>query len=187
MEGLGVRSDDELYRSYLSGEQPAGDQLMLRYAHALTAYIAAFLHDNRDAEDLMLECFAVILVDKPRIADGHFRAYLFRVARNMACRLWKRKARLREFSLDETLVSRDATPEDAVMASERDAALHRCLNRIAPQYREALYLFYEMDLSYAQIAQVLGCRVKKVEDLLRNGRKRLQTELEKEGIAHADI
>ena len=182
-----MRSDDALYRSYLSGEQSAGDQLMLRYAHALTAYIAAFLHDDQDAEDLMLECFALILVDKPRIAEGHFRAYLFRVARNMACRLWKRKARRQEFSLDQELVSGDAMPEDAILAAERDAALNRCLNKIAPQYQEALFLFYEMDMSYAQIAQVLACRVKKVEDLLRNGKKRLQVELEKEGIAHADV
>lgn len=78
-------------------------------------------------------------------------------------------------------------PEDAILAAERDAALNRCLNKIAPQYQEALFLFYEMDMSYAQIAQVLACRVKKVEDLLRNGKKRLQVELEKEGIAHADV
>ena len=180
-------SDDQLYQQYLSGESAAGDQLMLRYARALTAYIAAFLHNDQDAEDLMLECFAVILVDKPRISEGHFRAYLFRVARNMACRLQKRKAKRQEFSLDETLFSTCVTPENEILTAERDAALHRCLNRIAPQYRETLYLFYDIDLRYAQIAQVLGCSVKKVEDLLKNGRKRLRIELEKEGISHADI
>ena len=182
-----MQSDDTLYRLFLSGDNSAGDQLMLRYAHVLTAYIAAFLHNDQDAEDLMLECFAVILVDKPRIAEGHFRAYLFRVARNMACRLYKRESRRREFRLDEALVSGYSSPDDAVLTSERDAALRRCLSRIAPQYREALYLFYDMDLSYAQIAQVLGCSVKKIEDLLRNAKKRLKLELEKEGISHADI
>lgn len=182
-----MQSDDALYRSYLSGDQSAGDQLMLRYARALTAYIAAFLHNDQDAEDLMLDCFAVILVDKPRISEGRFRAYLFRVARNKACRLWKRRARRQEFSFDEALVSECVTPENTILAVERDATLHKCLKRIAPQYREALYLFYTMDLNYAQIARVLGCSAKKVEDLLRNGKKRLQIELEKEGITHADI
>ena len=184
-------SDDQLYQQYLSGENSAGDQLMLRYARALTAYIAAFLHNEQDAEDLMLECFAVILVDKPKIADGHFRAYLFKTARNKANRLWKLRLRRQEFSLDEdlseTIPTREMSPEEAAWQSERSVILHRCLNRIAPQYREALFLFYALNMSYAQAAQVLGFGIKKVEDLLRNGKKRLRQELEKEGITRADI
>ncbi len=60
-------TDDELYRQYLGGDASAGDQLMLRYGDALTAYLNAFLHHPHDAEDLMLDCFAVdckITLDK---------------------------------------------------------------------------------------------------------------------------
>ena len=67
-------TDDGLYRAYLAGDNAAGDALMLRCADALTAYLAAFLHSAEDAEDLMLDCFSVILVNKPRIAEGNFRA-----------------------------------------------------------------------------------------------------------------
>lgn len=70
---------------------------------------------------------------------------------------------------------------------ERDRTLHRCLNRIAPQYREALYLVVDQGLSYAQAASLLGCKTKKVEDLLKNGRKRLRLELAKEGITREDL
>ncbi len=180
-------SDDELYRQYLSGDQAAGDALMLRGSDALTAYLAAFLHNEQDAEDLMLDCYTVILVDKPKIAFGNFRAYLFRVARNKANRLWKHRLSRQEFSLDETLPSADASPEDAVWAGERSAVLQRCLNRIAPQYREALWLVYGTGMSYAQAAGVLGCSAKRVDNLLKNGKDRLRLELEKEGITHADI
>ena len=179
-------TEDELYRAYLAGDRAAGDELLLRCRAVLTAYLTAFLHSAEDAEDLMLDCFTVILVDKPRIAEGHFRAYLFRVARNKANRLWRLRLRRQEFSPDETLLSADPSPEDAVWAAERSAILYRCLNRIAPQYREALYLVYDLDLSCAQAAEVLGCGVKKVKDLLHNGKKRLRLELEKEGINHAD-
>ena len=180
-------SDDELYRTYLAGDMSAGDTLMLRYGDALTKYLSSLLHDMNDAEDLMLDCFTVILVDKPRIADGHFRAYLFRVARNMAARQWKQKFRRQEFTLDEELPDEDHFPEKMMISEERRNILRHCLNRIAPQYREALWLFYEMDMSYAQSAEVLKCSTKKIEDLLRNGKKRLRLELEKEGITDADI
>ena len=69
---------------------------------------------------------------------------------------------------------------------ERDAVLSLCLNRIAPQYREALWLVYVLDMRYAQAADVLGCSVKKIDHLLDNGKKRLRQELEKEGIPDAD-
>ena len=184
-------SDDQLYQEYLSGDPSAGDDLMLRYADSLTAYLDAFLHNAQDAEDLMLDCFSVILVDKPKIADGRFRAYLFKMARNKVNHLWKLRFKRQEFSLDETLgesiPAADPSPEDVVLRKENRIALQRCLNRIAPQYREALWLFYFMDMSYAQAAKVMNCRVKRVEDLLKNGKARLRLELEKEGITHADI
>lgn len=180
-------SEDDLYRQYLSGDTSAGDQLMLRLGDALTAYLNAFLHSEQDAEDIMLDCFTVILVNKPAIADGAFRAYLFKMGRNKANRHWKLRFRRQEFSLDESLPSGNLSPEAAMQDKERDRTLHRCLNRIAPQYREALYLVYDQGLSCAQAASLLGCKTKKVEDLLSNGRKRLRLELSKEGITREDL
>lgn len=180
-------TDDELYRQYLSGDQAAGDELMLRYGDALTAYLDAFLHNAQDAEDLMLDCFTVILVNKPVIAEGHFSAYLFKVARNKANHLWKVRFRRREFSLDDSLLSGDDSPEDMIRKNERDRILYRCLNRIDPKYREALFLVYDQGMSYAQAAEIKGCGAGRIHYLLDEGKKRMHKELEKEGITHEDI
>ncbi len=179
-------TDDELYRQYLAGDTYAGDRLMLRYADALTAYLDAFLHQPQDAEDLMLDCFAAILVGKPEIREGNFRAYLFRVARNKANRLWRLRLKRQEFTLDETLRSGDPSPEEAFRKTERSEALSRCLNRVAPQYREALWLVYVMDMSYSQAAEVTGCSANHIRYLLDEGKKRMRRELAKEGITDAD-
>ena len=186
------KSDDQIYHDYLAGDQTAGDELMLRYGDVLTAYLDAFLHHAQDAEDLVIDCFTVILVKKPKIREGNFRAYLFKMARNMVNRLWKVRLRRQEFSLDENLIEilpadQGASSEDIFYKNERSTALQRCMNRIVPQYREALWLVYMMDLSYADAAMVLGCGTKRVENLLNNGKTRLRKELEKEGITHADI
>ena len=180
-------TDNELYRQYLTGDQTAGDRLMLRYGDALTAYLDAFLHHPQDAEDLMLDCFAVILVGRPRIREGNFRAYLFRIARNKVNRLWRLRLKRREFTLDDTLISQEASPEESVRKSERSQALSRCLNRIAPKYREALWLVYVMEMSYSQAADVTGGSVNHIRHLLEEGKKRMRKELEGEGITDADI
>ncbi len=183
-------SDHELYRLFLSGDQSAGDKLMIRYADALTAYLDGFLHNIHDAEDLMLECFTVILVNRPSIKEGGFRAYLFKVARNKAARFWRLKLSRPEFCPeDETgeLPSEEISPEESAWKSEMSDVLARCLNRVAPQYREALWLFYYMGMDYAQASQVLGCSRKRIDNLLTTGRARLRAELEKEGITHDDV
>lgn len=182
-----LMSDDALYRQYLAGDLSAGDALMLKWGDALTAYLAAILHNYQDAEDMMLGCFAVLLVKKPKIAEGRFRAYLLKMARNKATRLHWLRLRRNEFSLDETLLSQGDTPEEVLGRSEQSVALYKCMNRVAPQYREALWLVYGLGLSYAQAAEVMGGNVKRVEDLLRNGKKALRKELDKEGIDDANI
>ncbi len=136
-------NDDELYRLYLSGRMEAGDELMLRHGNGLTAYISSFLKSPSDAEDLMFDCFTVILVDRPGIAEGCFKTYLYRIARNKACTLWKRLFRKNDFILLEELTDiadmqpdlfavTEASPEEEMLLRERDLGLRNALNRIAP-------------------------------------------------------
>lgn len=104
----------------------------------------------------MLECFTVILADRLRIAKGNFKAYLFRMAHHKACSLWKRILRRREASYqNETAadgvssgktsepqiseavkrwIAKSLDPEKVLWIRERDALLHRRLNRILKQY-----------------------------------------------------
>ena len=182
-----MKSDDQLYQEYLAGDQSSGDELLLRHGEELMRYLDAFLHNVHDAEDLMLDVFTIILVDKPKIREGNFKAYLYKVARNKANRLWRLRFRRSEFELDEAFPSMEEAPEESAQKSERDTILYRCLNRIAPQYREALYLVYLENMSYAKAAMIMGCPEKKIDNLLANGKKRMRQELAKEGIRNEDI
>ena len=177
--------DDALYSQYLAGDESACDALMLRYGDAVVAYLYGFLHNYQDAEDLMLEVFARIMVRRPAIREGCFRAYLFKSARHEAARFHRVRTRVQEFALDDALPPSEDSPEDAVMRSERGAALQRCLARTDARYREPLWLVYAMGLSYAQAASVLGCSAKNVDNLVAAGKKLLRRELEKEGVTHA--
>ena len=180
-----MRSDGELYESYLAGDESSCDALMLRYGDAVTAYINGFLHDPGDSEDLMIEVFARIMVRKPRIREGNFRAYLFGAARHEASRHNRKKSQVREFSLEDAPDPAVDSSETEYLRSERVKALRRCLGALDERYREPLWLVYGMGMSYEQTAKVLGCPVKKIDNLLTAGKKLLRRELEKEGTANA--
>ena len=180
-------TDDELYRQYLAGEKSAFDKLMLRYGDVLTLYLSAVLHDWHDAEDIMIEAFARIMVKRPAIRDGGFKAYLFKTGRNLAARFASKRGRIQTFALEE-LEADVASPERTevqYLNEERKQALYRCLNRIAPAYREALWLVYMEDLSYRQASEVLNVSEKKIDHLLRRGKQALRQGLEKEGVTDA--
>ncbi len=194
-----MMTEDMLYDSFLRGDITAYDQLMIRLGDPLVLYLNGYLHDWQEAEDLMIEAFARIMAKKPSIKAGSFKAYLFRTGRNLALRFYERKRRIRMFSMDG--MEKDAadsfllanaggvqegeTPAGMLAAGERKKTLLTCLDRIEPDLREALWLVYIDDLSYAQAAEVMGIKVKRIDRLLARGKQQMRIELEKEGVTNA--
>ncbi len=182
-EGKAV-SDDELYRAYLAGDTSSLDALALRYREHLTAYFAAIVHHADDAEDLAMETFARLMAKRPGIRPGGFRAYLYRMARNLALRFLHRRDTL-EFLPEDAALPAPDDAEQSIMDGEERRILRRCLDRVEPDAREALWLVYFEDMSYEQAAAVMRLNVKKIEYRVAKGKRLLKKELEKEGITGA--
>lgn len=179
-----VNSDDELYEAFLLGDTAALDTLVLRYRERLIAYLNSMIRNAEDAEDMTMEAFARILAKKPRIAEGNFRAYLYQTARHLTFR-FLRKYRLEDTGFDDIDIPDCKTAEEIVMEAERSRILHQCLGNMESAVREALWLIYFENMSYAQAAKIMHVTSKKVDNLLMKGKRLLRTELEKEGITNA--
>ena len=199
MNGPDRLADGALYDRFLRGETSAYDQLMIRHGDSLTRYLYGYLHDWHEAEDLMIEAFARVMVKRPSIQENAFKAYLFRTARNLALRFRERRSRLQFFSVDgmETEIadsllaagggsaSGGSPVEEDIRNDEVKRALFQCLDRIDPELREALWLIYFEEMSYAQAAEVMRVKVKRIDRLLVRGKREMRKELEKEGITNA--
>ena len=180
-------TDDELYSRFLAGDTASYDELMMRHGDGLVVYINGYLHNWQDAEDLMIDAFARIMVKKPRIRTGNFKAYLYKTARNLSARFYTAENRTKAFSLDsigEELQDSVLT-ENILRDKEKKRLLHLCLDRIDPQLKEALWLVYFEDMTYEQAAAVMGVTGKKIDKLLQQGKEQMRKELGKEGITDA--
>lgn len=194
--GIGI-SDDALYQQFLQGDTASYDELMIRYGDRLTFYLHGYIHDLHEAEDMMIEAFARVMVKQPSIGAGAFKAYLFKTGRNLALRHHERKQRLQIFSIDsmdpevaEGVLAAGADDKDSpvekdVRQEEQKQILHQCLDRIEPDLREALWLIYFEEMSYAQAASVMGVKEKRIDRLLVRGKQHMRKELEKEGVTNA--
>ena len=178
------RSDEDLYAGFLKGERTAYDDLMRRHGDSLLWYLYGIVHDYQDAEDMMIESFARIMVKKPWISEGCFKAYLFKTARNLTIRHLKKTSKYELFDLDgmEDVLTADESSESSYIKNEKLAILNKCLSRIESEYREALYLVYLDGMSYSQAADVMKTSIKKLDHLLQKGKIRMREELKKEGV-----
>ncbi len=188
MERTAKPVDGVLYEQFLAGDTTAYDQLMIRYGDCLTVYLYGYLHNWQDAEDMMIEAFARIMAKRPRIRENNFKAYLYRTGRNLAFRLSSRNSRSLQFSFEEYDADIEGSElvEDLITGNEQRRILHICLERIEPELREALWLFYFEGLSYKEAAAIMRVNVKRIDHLLTRGKKKVREELAKEGVTDAN-
>ena len=193
------KNDDTLYQHFLQGDTASYDELMIRYGDRLTFYLHGYLHDINDAEDLMIEAFARIMAKRPNIGEGAFKAYLFKTARNLALRHHEQKRKMQVFSIDSLdseiaervlaagtgQIDGNSPVEEDIGLEERKKILHLCLDRIEPELKEALWLIYFEEMSYAEAAAVMKVNRKKIDHLLQRGKKNMKIELVKEGMVSA--
>lgn len=181
-------TDEALYRAYLEGDESSLTLLVERYGNRLTLYINAFIHDIHDSEDLMIEAFAYLIAKKPSIREGCFKAYLYKMARNISLRFIKKKRTSNCFSFEEIEKEPESKIliEDLAQKNELNQCLYSCMDQLKPEYREALYFVYFENMHHGEVAVVMKKSEKQVSDLVYRGRKSLRKYLEKEGVTNAE-
>jgi RNA polymerase sigma-70 factor (ECF subfamily) len=108
---------------------------------------------------------------------GHpdnIRSWLFRVAHNRARNCQQSYAQRMSEPLDPVFdtASREATPEQAVLAAEKFRRLDKAVRSLAAQERECLMLRAE-GLRYREIGEVLGVPTSTVADVVERAIKKL--------------
>lgn len=179
-------NDEILYQKYLSGDQEAADALVKRYADSLVLYIDGYIDDFHEAEDLMIEAFARMFAkSRPIHEEGCFKAYLYKVGRNLACRHRQRR-KILWLSFDElTFDLHDIKEHDqSFFQNEQNKQLYLAMKQMKQEYQEVLYLVYFEGMKYTDAAKVMGKSVSQITNLVFRGKKSLRRLLEKEGFEY---
>jgi RNA polymerase sigma-70 factor, ECF subfamily len=147
-------------------------------AHALAIQI---LGNSDDAADAVQDALATIL-GKPDAYDdskGPLKPWFLRVVRNRCFDLLRRR-RPGDMPVDE-LVDPADNPEQSLQIAQRDRALKQALASISSEQRQIVILRDYLDLSYAEIAEVLAVANGTVMSRLHRARLALKEVLNSHG------
>lgn len=175
--------DRELVERAKRGEVDAYEQLVLRYQGI--AQRTAFLVTGNagDAEEAAQEAFikAFYALDRFR-QDASFKPWILKIVVNEARNRRRRNRRQSDLALrvQDERRSGDAvpSPETAFLVSEERGFLLEAVNGLSERDREAITMRYFLDLSEAEMAEVLGCRRGTVKSRLSRAMSRLRARLE---------
>ncbi|MBL8901405.1 MAG: sigma-70 family RNA polymerase sigma factor [Planctomycetes bacterium] len=147
-----------------------------RHERALLLHARSILGDAERARDVVQETMLQWLRGGPSESDPGCAAWLFRVCRNAALDVLRKERRMS--SLDDlALAERAATeppPEAALDHAERRRMLKELLALLSEKQREALRLKFQAELSYREIAEVMGVTVNHVGVLLHEALRKLR-------------
>ncbi len=140
-------------RRLAAGDQAAAGELYDRFARELYGLALWRCGSSADAADVVQTVFVRLLERRRRLpAVRRPRAYLLRMTHRAAIDLLRRRGRRSE-PLREELLAPVATDPARRLEAER---MSRRLAELPPAQREALYLRYFAELSYAEIGRVTG-------------------------------
>lgn len=174
-------TDAELVERVRHGDGEACRIVVERYQRLLYSIAYGVVGEHSEADDVVQQVFIRFFenVEKVRRPQA-LKTYLARSATNEAIDRLRRFRRRKTVSLEdlgdaETLALKDGrTPEESMRRKQLEALIHWALTRLSDTQKRVVVLTYTEGLSYAEIAQVLGCEEVTVRTHLHRARKRLQ-------------
>jgi RNA polymerase sigma-70 factor (ECF subfamily) len=165
----------DAYRAFRR-EQVDFEALFRAHYVEIVRYLAARLGSRDDALELASEVFAEAWRRVPGLQwrGKPVRAWLYRVAANMASDELKRRARLRPFE--------DVAIDDATDASDDRIAVARALSELPPDHQLVVHLRLVEGLPFEEVARVMDRTVGACQMLMLRAARGLRASLTAEGI-----
>jgi RNA polymerase sigma-70 factor (ECF subfamily) len=179
-----------LVQALREGSEWAYENLLTRFQQPVYALALRLLSDPSEAADVVQEVFLKVFRNIASFRGrSSLKTWVYRITVNEAhnARRWFFRHRRREADLDlgpeetrdwkETIPDGSRSPFDVAFDREQHVMIEAALERINPIFREAVVLRDIADMSYEEIAEVLGVTLGTVKSRILRGREALREEL----------
>jgi RNA polymerase sigma-70 factor (ECF subfamily) len=150
--------DHGLVQAFQAGRVEAFDLLVERHRRTVYQLCYRFVGNHEDAADLAQDVFVRAFTGLTRFkGDSSIRTWLYRVSVNVSLnRVTAKRPTTEPIDAHDHADRRAVDPLDAVSRGEQAARVRQAIRRLPPKQRATLVLRVYQDLSYEEIARVLG-------------------------------
>jgi RNA polymerase sigma-70 factor, ECF subfamily len=178
-------ADQELLAAAARGDQAAFSQLYQRYRNRVYGFAYRMLRTQEVAEDVTHEAFLLLIRQPERYQAmrGSLLTFLCAVARNHIFQHLRRQERYAQEPVetsgvcDDVIERRSSDPLSDLLERELAAMVEAALASLPVSQREALVLREYQELSYEEIAEVIGADTNVVKARLYRARQALSKRL----------
>ena len=175
-------SDQDLITKYK--EKPNRkyiDVLYKRYSHIVFGVALKYLKNKESAEDTTISIFSSISNDIINQNITNLKAWLYTKTKNN-CLNQINKKKINEISLDNLSIELGEDESSYKLDSEEKLNLvNETLNKLKPEQKKCLELFFFEKKSYEQIASEMKMDTKKIKSYIQNGKRNMKNILLSEG------
>jgi RNA polymerase sigma-70 factor, ECF subfamily len=159
-----------------TGDEDAFKEIIERYAPRLRAYLCRMLEAS-DVDDVLQEVWLALFRGISRLRDyDAFPAWIYRLARTRTS--LQRRTNVTAYSLkDQELI--DPNEDQEGFLAENVETIHLALGKLSADHREVLMLRFLEDMTYEQIASVIGCQVGTIRSRLHYAKHALRRNIER--------
>jgi RNA polymerase sigma-70 factor (ECF subfamily) len=172
------------------GDTEAFAQLVDKYKQPVMNVVYRMLRDATEAEDVAQNVFVQVYksADRYKIA-AKFSTWLFTITRNLCLNEIRRRSRHPADSMDaphpdyqdqplnQFEDKKGFSPPDTLLHGELEEKIEAALDALPENQRAAILLCRQNELSYEEIAKVLGCSLSATKSLIHRGRETLKEKL----------
>lgn len=180
------RTDEELVLRSIDGDADSFNELVRRWERPIYALAYRQIGRPEDARDICQETFLRAFRALPGFrGQAKFSSWIYRIALNL-CRDWMRRESRATFvqppegsELLELPASREPSEslEDLVARKDLAHAVERAMARLPEEQRTAIILKEYHDLTFQEIADLVGCPLSTVKTRLYQGLSVLRRQL----------
>ncbi|MFZ2303379.1 MAG: RNA polymerase sigma factor [Minisyncoccia bacterium] len=181
--------DNELILGYIEGDTEALTEIVARNIGLVYRYALRMTKDIEQAEDITQETFVKLWRNIHKFdTEKNFRTWILGIAHNTAID-FLRKRKISVFSdfdtKDERNAITDTLADIAPLApeifekEETKKLLDSALEQISPMHHEVLALYYEEDLTFNEIGEILNKPLNTVKSQYRRALEELRKILER--------
>lgn len=167
--------DEILLHKVAGQDEEAFGELYHRFALSLYNFLARMCGDTAVAEDILQEVFVAVWKGASRFrGEAKVKTWLFNIAYKQAATWLRRRGNRPDvgaLSVDDLPLGEDI--EKQTHKRWRDQRVRQAVEKLSPDHRVVVVLAFYYNLSYTEIAQVMGCPVGTVKSRMSYARQQL--------------